>query len=566
MTLDTKTFFLLRMKWRTYFPSASGPHGWETHIKAFFYGAFLFFFMLGAYWFFYRAFSYLADQPLIGTALMNRVLSIGFLTFFSMLFISNIITALSTLYRSTEVTYLLTNPLQVADVFTLKSIENIFFSSWAILILGSPIVIAYGVALGAPFFYYPLVILSMLVFIVVPASLAISFTVLFSRFFSKLRIRHILGLGALLFAMLTAIFLLYIRPKVIILEETEDLSQVNLFLSSLPASSSYLSPSTWLTNIFNESISLNVGDVAFYFLVLLSTAMMAFQIAYWIGERFYYHSWTESQAARELRAMELAERRKIKHSKLWRFFPRKYQNLLEKDSMVFWRDPTQWSQLLILVILLIFYLVNLRNLPSKVTHVFWKTMISFFNFGFTGYVLATVSVRFVYPAISLEGRNFWVIGTAPVKLSTIFWSKFWQTFTIFFIAAQSLVLISNYMLKVEPIVYYVGFFGTTVMSVSLVAISLGMGAIFPYFKERNPSKIASSAGGLVTVLISLIYVGIVVVIMAQPIYQYFRSSFYRTAYSHSYTITAAVIVLLISIIATVVPMYFGNRALGNRDL
>ncbi len=566
MKLDTKLFVLLKMKWRTYFPASSGQDGWEEKIKALFYGGFLFLFMLGAYWFFYRSFDYLSEQPQIGAALMNRILSIGFLTFFSMLFASNIITALSTLYRSPEVTYLMTTPAPVIDIFTLKSIENIFFSSWAILILGSPIVFAYGVAMDAPKLYYPLVITTMLIFIVVPASFGISATVLFSRFFARLRLRHVMILAVSIFTLVMVIFLTYVRPNVIVLEETEDLSQVNRFLDTLPASTSFLSPSSWLTRIFNEAINLNLAEAGFYFLVLLSTAMMTFQVTYWLGERFYYRSWTDSLVAKELQAMEVARRQQIRHSWLWGAFPKIYRTLLEKDSMIFWRDPTQWSQLLILVILLIFYIVNLRNLPSQITHLFWKTMISFFNFGFTGYVLATVSVRFVYPAISLEGRNFWVIGTAPIRLSTIFWGKFWQTFVVFFFCAQALVTISNYMLRVEPIVYYVGFFGTTMMSMTLTAISLGMGAVFPYFKERNPSRIASSAGGLVTVLISLIYVAVVVIILAQPLHFYFRSLFYHSEFSHKYTLAAGAVVLAISAIVTFISIYFGRRALQSRDL
>jgi len=563
--MRSKLSHLMGTKWRTYFPTRSEHGKWEREIKGLFYGAFLLAFMLGAFAFFYRAFSYLSYQPQIGAALMNRILSIGFLTFFSMLLISNVITAISTLYRSPEVTYLFTTPTSATDIFTLKSIENLFFSSWAILILGSPIMIAYGAALHAPFFFYPLVVACLLIFIVIPASLSISATVIFSRFLASLKLRHILFSIAALFAILLTLFLVYIQPQVVMLEETEDISEVNRFLASLPVSSSYLSPSSWLTNIFNNAIHLHIEEVVFYSLVLISTALMCFLIAYMIGERFYYASWAESQTAKELLAVDFSRRRRITHNRIWHFFPQTYQTLLEKDSMVFFRDPVQWSQLLMLVVLLIFYVVTLRNIPSKVTHVFWKTMVSFFNFGFTGYVLATVSVRFVYPAISLEGRNFWVIGSAPIRLSTLFWAKFWQTFIIFFSAAQALVVISNYMLSVDPIIYYVGFFGTSVMSVSLTSISLGMGAIFPYFKERNPSKIASSAGGLVTVLISLIYVAIVVIIMAQPIHYYFRCIFYGNPYSSRYLFIAGAIVMLISLLATFIPIYFGKKSLESQD-
>lgn len=566
MIASSQFLSLLRMKWRTYFPSTREKMTWEKRIKVGFYGIALALFMAGFYALFYRSFVYLGDQPQIGTAIMNRILSIGFLTFFSMLLISNVITALSTLYRSTEVKYLMTNPLVITDVFSLKAVENIFFSSWAILILGGPIVIAYGVAKGAPFFYYPLVIITLLIFIIIPSSLGIAFTILFSRFIVKLRIRQILILCAAVFCIGIVIFLNYIRPQVMIIEETEDLFEVNRFLSSLPITSAYWSPSTWLTTIFDRAIELSLGEIGFYFLVLLSTAMFTFQVTFWIAEKFYYVSWTDSQEASTLRRMEIEDQRQIKHSLFWRWLPPTYRTLLEKDGRIFWRDPVQWSQLLILIILLIFYLINLRNLPSKVTHVFWKTMVSFFNSGFTGYVLATVSVRFVYPAISLEGRNFWVIGTAPIKLSTMFWAKFWQTFSIFLVSAQLLVFLSNYMLNVEPIIYFFSFFGTLIMSITLTALSLGMGAIFPYFKEKNPSKIASSAGGLITMLISLVYVIGILIMLAQPIYQYFRSQFFGYPFSMTVVYFSIGMVTVISAAITFIVTYYGLRSLSNRDL
>ena len=562
---DTKIRQLLALKKRTLFPSSKEKSGWETRIKVIFYGTALALFMFGFFMLFYRSFLYLANQPQIGSAITNRILSIGFLTFFSMLFVSNIITALSTLYRSPEITYLMTNPLTYIDIFTLKSIENIFFSSWAILILGGPIVIAYGMAYHAPFFFYPLVIMTLLIFIVIPSSLGIMVTVIFSRFIIRLRIRQVLLISAFIFVVGLAIFLTFIRPQVLIIEETEDFYEVNRFLASLPITSSYLSPSSWLTTIFNQAINLNLQEVIFYFLVLLSTTLAAFQINYWIGETFYFRSWTQSQEAKAIMAMELVKRRKIHHSKFWRWMPKLYRTLLDKDGLIFWRDPIQWSQLLILVILLIFYLLNLRNLPSKVNNVFWKTMISFFNSGFTAYVLATVAVRFVYPAISMEGRNFWIIGSAPIRLSTVFWAKFWQTFSIFFVSAEILVMVSSYLLKVEPIIYYVSFFGTIVMSLSLTAISLGMGAIFPYFKEKNPSKIASSAGGLVTMLISLVYVILMLVIMAQPIYQYFRSQYFNHHFSMAITYFSFAAVLIISLVISGGFIFFGLRAMENRD-
>ena len=39
--------------------------------------------------------------------------------------------------------------------------------------------------------------------------------------------------------------------------------------------------------------------------------------------------------------------------------------------------------------------------------------------------MATVAVRFVFPAVSAEGAAFWIIRTSPITLRDFLWSKFW---------------------------------------------------------------------------------------------------------------------------------------------
>ncbi len=56
-------------------------------------------FFSGALYFFHYMFNYLAGLQDIGFLLIDKILSIAFLAIFIMLFISNIITAISTLYR-----------------------------------------------------------------------------------------------------------------------------------------------------------------------------------------------------------------------------------------------------------------------------------------------------------------------------------------------------------------------------------------------------------------------------------------------------------------------------------
>ena len=81
------------------------------------------------------------------------------------------------------------------------------------------------------------------------------------------------------------------------------------------------------------------------------------------------------------------------------------------------------------------YFLNIRRLQAGPQFVGWLVLIGFLNIGVVGLLWATFTTRFVYPLLSLEGRRFWVLGTAPLPRRTILWSKFlfaarWASFPV----------------------------------------------------------------------------------------------------------------------------------------
>ena len=78
-----------------------------------------------------------------------------------------------------------------------------------------------------------------------------------------------------------------------------------------------------------------------------------------------------------------------------------------KDLRVFFRDTTQWSQLILLAVLLVVYVFNIKTLPlftGEQVPVFFVSLVVFLNQGLAGFVLAAIAARFVFPAVSLEGQ------------------------------------------------------------------------------------------------------------------------------------------------------------------
>jgi ABC-2 type transport system permease protein len=90
----------------------------------------------------------------------------------------------------------------------------------------------------------------------------------------------------------------------------------------------------------------------------------------------------------------------------------------------------QWSQLFLLFALMVVYIYSFKLLPlerAQMPSFFLQNLISFLNLGMVGFVTSAVAVRFVFPAVSLEGASFWIIRSAPLSLRDFLWAKFWSS-------------------------------------------------------------------------------------------------------------------------------------------
>ena len=77
---------------------------------------------------------------------------------------------------------------------------------------------------------------------------------------------------------------------------------------------------------------------------------------------------------------------------------------------------------------MVVYVYNIRVLPlysGEQVSFFLINLVSFLNLGLAGFVVAAIAARFVFPAMSLEGRMLWLLRSSPLKVRTLFWTKYW---------------------------------------------------------------------------------------------------------------------------------------------
>jgi ABC-2 type transport system permease protein len=185
-----------------------------------------------------------------------------------------------------------------------------------------------------------------------------------------------------------------------------------------------------------------------------------------------------------------------------------------KDVRIFWRDPTQWIQFMIFFGLLCIYVINLRNVDFNFESRFWETMISYLNLGASALTLSTLTTRFVFPQFSLEGRRLWILGLAPVGLRRVLLQKFWLSCLTALVITVTLNVISSVLLRLawSKLLFFAA--SIALMAAALSGLAVGLGALFPNFKEDNPSKIVSGFGGTLCLVMSFLYISVFVTLIA----------------------------------------------------
>ena len=479
-------------------------------------------FWLGIFWLSQRALSYSLTIPEFGPILSQKLLHMGFLTFFAILLFSNVITGLSTFFLSHDLLLLIPAPVPPNRLFAAKFLETLADSSWMMLLFSLPAFLAFGMVHGAGPAYYGMVILTLLPFLVIAAAIGVIVIQVLAAALPAQRGKDMLFVFAICFLSLFLLFFRLLQPELLV--NPEKFADFAAYLTALQTPSSPFLPSTWAASALLPFVGLTDGDALFHYCLLLSTALFLLLVGSWLSTSLYPIGWSKAQEGKRRKSL----RKWWDHTLdlLVHFFPSRFRIIILKDLKIFFRDTGQWSQLFVLLALIVVYVYNFsvfRDMDSGLGSFFLKNLAAFTNLALSAFVLASIAVRFVFPAISLEGKTFWVLRSAPIPLSRLWWSKFWVALMPLLLLGELLVSATNYFLQVSP--FMLGLSAVTLffLTFGIVALGMAVGVVYPNFTAEHSAKIAASFGGVVYMVLSIVFIGIVVVLEAWPVYLVFMS-------------------------------------------
>ncbi len=504
----------------------------------------------------FRMLLYFRGTQGIGDLLAAKLLGLALLTFLMILLLSNVITALSTFFLSQDMELLVAAPVDSVKLYGARLVETIVNSSWMVALLAIPLLAAYGVVYGASWPFYGLAVATIIPYLVLPAVVGSAFTLMLVNVFPARRTRDLLGLLSLFAAAGVVVLFRFLRPERLVRpEEFRDLVD---FMAVLRTPTSPWLPNEWAA----ESLMSHLTGVfdPFPLALLWSTAAALFVIGAWLHVRLFRTGFTRAQEGAELRKGEV---RSTRLERLVWARPATRQ-LVSKEIRVFFRDTTQWSQLILLGVLVVVYVYNIKVLPLNTGEelpFYLINLVSFLNLGLAGFVVAAIAARFVFPGMSLEGKMMWLLRSSPLDIRTLFLAKYWVGTIPLLLIALPLIVVTNIILEASPLILGITTVSMVGVTFAMTALALGLGAIFPNLGTTNAAEIPTSFGGLIFMMSAVSYLAVVVILLAWPVNGFLQAQLAGQSGGAGVAPLAlgGVGALLITVACVVVPLRAGIR-------
>lgn len=510
----------------------------------------------------YYGFGRLVEDQ-IPQVILELLFNAMFVTLGGMLVFSTGLVLYAGLFNGAETRFLLATPARADQIFATKFQSAVTFASWAFVVLGGPILIAYGIQYGAPWYFYALLPAFFLGFVLLPGGAGAVFCLLFVNFFphrKKQALAVLIGLLAVLIG-----YWLY-RTITAAKEGFAERDKLQGLFDMFTIGRGDLSPSDWMTN---GLLAVGRGELfrAILPLALLwSNGLMLYVAAAYAAKKLYRRGFNRMATGGDLRQRYGGSWADRLVDWLVFYLDRRTRILIVKDFRTLRREPAQVGQLVIFTGLLLLAVLNSRQFFEADIPAAYQQGLSLLNMVATGLLMCAYLGRFIYPLISLEGRKFWLLGLLPLKREQILWGKFAFAVTGSVLLAGGIILFSDLLLGMPLVAVGIHLLTVVLLGVGLSGLSVGLSAWLPNFRETDPSKIVLGFGGTVNMVVSLGYLVLVVAAACGPLHAGLTTAaLHGSAGIPAWAFAGLPVALFLAAVATVVPLRVGGRHLRTME-
>lgn len=456
-----------------------------------------------SYRFFDHILFHLDVAPELGIPLTLRLVELVHLLFFVMLVISSLTVALSVLFLDREIAFLVTTPAPHVSILLARLFLVALRSCWFVILGGAPMLLALACVMEPPIRVAPIFLVHMMIlslYVIPPAMIGAIGACLIVRYIPARQAKAALLALSIAALSLTVIGIRAMTPERF-LRPTID-PNLGVTLTALAEPASPWLPSGWASN------AIVLGDFsAAVRLAALAAIMVA--IALGIAKAFHLAGLDRIATERMPKAPKT-----IFTNFLVSFLPKRIRLLAKKEIILFWRNPTQWSQLIVLLALVVIYVFNFSTFRGEIETRFLRNAISLLNLGMAGFVLVAVANRFVFSGISMEGRAIWLLRSAPFPISRLLVAKTITALVPLLLLAETITIFSNQAIDVSDNFANASILIVALMTCALTFLGVGLGALTPRFDLSDPAQIGMTPTGILYMGLGLGYVAIFVTVIA----------------------------------------------------
>ena len=411
---------------------------------------------------------------------------------------------LQALYLAGDMDFLLSSPLPMRAVFLSKQMQAILPNYGLVMLLGLPILFGLGISQGYNLLYYPLVIIVLTLMAFIAAGLASLVVMVIVRVFPARRVAEVLGF--------------FVATISIICSQTgrlanfENISgeQTSLALNQLYRINSPFSPLAWagisLSAIGQRNWLTGVGFLA----ITIGLGVIIFLISLNAAERLYFSGWASVRTStrrkkKTRRQPSKSPTRSLMATSFKNLFPAQVRAILVKDLLVLRRDLRNMSQLVTPLIIGVVYAVTLvrsggeppagrGEAPAVFMEVLSNLML-YANVGISLFIGWSLLSRLAGMSFSLEGKQYWLLKTAPVSTRRLVAGKYLVAYLPTLILCWIFLLIISLLQQVslDTLAYSLVVVALSVAGVA--GLNLAFGVIGANFEWEDPRRISQGALG-----------------------------------------------------------------------
>lgn len=525
-------------------------------------------FAVGIYFFTQNIITYLMQEVKIGMFLLHRFIFVVLFIFFMTVNIGNIVVSYSTFFKTREVGFLLTQPVSFAKIFLIKFFDNFFYSSSTLLLIVTAALAGYTTYFGLPLYFIPFaVLLIILPFMFIAGTLGAITLLVIMRFASTFGIKKVLATIASVYATTTILFYIFSSPVELVTKVFTYFPNINNYFGFLESPLIKLLPNHWVADALYWISSGKFIAAGWYVYLLILTSILFFMFSLFLAKKWFYKTWLMFLNL----SNEVSTKKKNNRKMIFAFGNNSSlkpgrEALLKRELLLFIREPSQWAHFLIMFFLITVFILSISNIDVMIFNaydIYLKTLIYLIIYLFNVFLIASMSLRFIFPLVSLEGETIWKIRSAPLNYKKLMLTRLFIYFAVIFVIGQLLNFVSNYQFSIA--LTAISQLNTAFVTITLVSLNFAMGSVFANYKERNPIRVASSQGASLTFLFTIIYLVFLIILLFAPISNYFYAIDKRSFASVSQLIYTTVILGTMAFILSYLSITKGVRNF-NKDI